>query len=176
MTTKWNHALLPSLTHDSQHLPVDVDALPVETDQFADSEACGVEQLEDCPVTNIEGPGSGNGIEESLDLPWPQVARKGLRLLRCAHRFGGIVLQRSLPTGEAEQGANRRKCSCLRFLSGVGACQRGDKGAHGQCIYILGFDFFWRFAQEVHGKKGQESLEIAAVGADGVRRKTSLIP
>jgi hypothetical protein len=98
-----NHPLLAALAHDPQHSAAHVDVLPVEADEFPHAQSSGVEQFEDRSITGIERAGSRCGVEEVLDLAWPQMARECLWLFWSADGHCRILLERSLTAGEAQQ-------------------------------------------------------------------------
>ena len=87
------HALFPALAEDGHEARGQVHLCPAERDRLRDTEAAGVEQLEQRPVAEPAAVGLGRPGEERADLARAERAREARGRAADAHAAEDVVRQ-----------------------------------------------------------------------------------
>jgi len=168
------HSLLAPFADDAQGPPRQVEVGPVERDRLGDAQAGRVQQLEQGAVAPGEVGVALRRLEQRLDLSGAKMAGQGLGRLGRRHprrRIGGELAD---PAGPAEEGLERRQRAPLALASDAGAGERGDEGADRERVDVARPHLRLRSAEEIAGEELVETLEVAAVGAQGVLGERAL--
>jgi hypothetical protein len=163
-------AFLAPFAEDSHQLLLQVEATDIQAGEFADAQATGVEQLEDCPIAQRQVTGAVAALHQGAGF----VDRQGLGevavALRGGQPRGGVGGEDSLAHQVAEEGPQGRELAGDRGALVV-TVEFGQVAAQQQVVDALQSGCIGSAGA---GEKSLECGEVTPVRSTGVRREVAL--
>ena len=161
---------LAPLAEHADHPAGQVHVLQIQSHQFAEAQAGGVEELQDGPVAETErGRGIGR-IEQRTHLVGGHVRRHAALHPRRGDERAGIGVEQPLATQIAREGADRGQLARGRRPGLPTLVDLGQVRPHQPVIEVV----HPRLAPEPYGCERDELRQVAPVGAHGVAREVAV--
>ena len=163
-------AFLAPLAEDADHAAGEVHVLQIQPDELAETQAGGVEELQDGPVPKTQrGRRIRNG-EQGAHFVDGHVGRHAALHLRRREERARIVLQQALAAQVAREGAHRGELACGRRRRLPPFVGVREEIPH-EPVAEIGYP---RFAAEMRGRELEELRQVAPVGAHGMPREVAV--